>query len=109
MRIDFSSTVASVSAWLGDLGADDDGICSLEAYNAANVLVDVDSLAYGTSATPAGPLSVSGSIAYVLAKGSGPFPNSIFWDNVETTAVPEPATMAALGLGVAALLRKRRK
>lgn len=29
--------------------------------------------------------------------------------NVTATAVPEPATMAALGLGVAALLRRRRK
>lgn len=30
-------------------------------------------------------------------------------DDVAYTAVPEPATMAALGLGVAALLRRRRK
>jgi len=30
-------------------------------------------------------------------------------DNVRLTAVPEPASMCALGLGVAALLRKRRK
>jgi hypothetical protein len=30
-------------------------------------------------------------------------------DTVAYTAVPEPATMAALGLGVAALLRRRRK
>lgn len=30
-------------------------------------------------------------------------------DDVQYTAVPEPATMAALGLGVAALLRRRRK
>lgn len=29
-------------------------------------------------------------------------------DNVQLTAVPEPATMAALGLGVAALMRRRR-
>lgn len=30
-------------------------------------------------------------------------------DTIRYTAVPEPATMAALGLGVAALLRRRRK
>lgn len=30
-------------------------------------------------------------------------------DNVQLTAVPEPATMAALGLGVAALIRRRRR
>lgn len=30
-------------------------------------------------------------------------------DNVQLTAVPEPATMAALGLGIAALMRRRRR
>jgi hypothetical protein len=30
-------------------------------------------------------------------------------DNINVSAVPEPATMAALGLGVAALIRRRRK
>lgn len=42
-------------------------------------------------------------------------PNTDDWDwywqidDVAVTGVPEPATMAALGLGVAALLRRRRK
>jgi hypothetical protein len=42
-------------------------------------------------------------------------PNSGDWDwywqidNVTVSGVPEPATMATLGLGLAALLRKRRK
>jgi hypothetical protein len=33
--------------------------------------------------------------------------SSVFYDNLNV--VPEPATMAALGLGLAALLRRRRK
>lgn len=33
----------------------------------------------------------------------------ILLDNVELTAVPEPATLATLGIGFAALLRRRRK
>lgn len=34
---------------------------------------------------------------------------SVYWDNVGAQAVPEPATMVALGLGVAAMVRRRRK
>ncbi|RYG33416.1 PEP-CTERM sorting domain-containing protein [bacterium] len=35
--------------------------------------------------------------------------SNAFVDNVSIQAVPEPATMAALGLGAAALLRRRRR
>ena len=34
---------------------------------------------------------------------------SVYWDDYSVEAVPEPATMAALGLGVAAMLRRRKK
>jgi hypothetical protein len=34
--------------------------------------------------------------------------NTIF-DNVSVSAVPEPATMAVLGIGALALMRRRRK
>jgi len=33
----------------------------------------------------------------------------VVWSNIKVAAVPEPATMAALGLGVAALIRRKRK
>lgn len=36
-------------------------------------------------------------------------PAGVYLDNVRVEAVPEPATMAALGLGVAALLKRRKK
>jgi PEP-CTERM motif len=37
------------------------------------------------------------------------FGNTGRLDNYRATAVPEPATMAALGLGIAAMIRRRRK
>jgi hypothetical protein len=36
------------------------------------------------------------------------FLNAIIFDNVRVAAVPEPGTMAALGLGLAAALRRKR-
>lgn len=53
-----------------------------------------------------GSYSVGASITRPFTPGGSLFQ---YVDNFRTTAVPEPATMAALGLGVAALLRRRRK
>jgi PEP-CTERM motif len=41
--------------------------------------------------------------------GSTAAPQSMFIDNIAATAVPEPATIAALGLGAAAMIRRRRR
>jgi len=36
-------------------------------------------------------------------------PTGMYYDNVSFSAVPEPASMIALGAGLLALARKRRK
>jgi hypothetical protein len=47
------------------------------------------------------------SLALTSLGNAGPY--TVYLDNFRVGAVPEPASMAALGLGVAALLRRRRK
>lgn len=44
----------------------------------------------------------------VAFKATGDTGNNVFFDDYKVAAVPEPASVAALGLGVAALLRRRR-
>lgn len=58
-----------------------------------------------------GPTSGQFAFNYNVPNGgpSGANSDYIGIDSVQYTAVPEPATMAALGLGAAALLRRRRK
>lgn len=58
-----------------------------------------------------GPTSGRFAFNYFVEHGGPSGDNSDFIgiDDVVYTAVPEPATMAALGLGFAALLRRRRK
>lgn len=58
-----------------------------------------------------GPTSGRFAFAYQVPNGGPSGANSDFIgiDSVQYTAVPEPATIAVLGLGAAALLRRRRR
>ena len=106
IKVAFSTGMTSVTAWFGDNGTDNDGTVFLSAYDSTNILIATTSIARGTS-LPAQSLTVSGtSIAYVLGSTNATSnPHSIVWDNF--SAVPEPTSMAVLGLGAAALLRRR--
>lgn len=53
-------------------------------------------------------LSISGTFEEVHIFGNGVNHNPFGIDNVNWNVVPEPASMAALGLGAAAMLRRRR-
>ena len=111
IRFDLSSAVSSASVMFGDGGIDNDGVITLYAYNAANALVGQQSFNYGTSGTLE-TLTVSGAnITYLIGSAAGAEPgraNSVLWDNLTVTPVPEPASLAALTLGAVALIRRRR-
>ena len=49
------------------------------------------------------------SVTFSDAGSLGFLGSDLFVDNVQVAPVPEPATLAALGLGAAALLRRRRR
>lgn len=59
--------------------------------------------------TMAGPVNTDLSRVFVQSYNFGGQDYSVYWDNVSAQAVPEPASMTALGLGAIALIRKRRK
>ena len=116
----FSAGVSAVTIDFGDFGpSDDDTPVILRAYSGANgtgVLLGTDTETWlGSDSFPnfktlsVASASAIGSIRFF---GSGPFWNSLFWDNITATPaqVPEPATVALLGMAAAGLAgwRKRR-
>ncbi|HRJ27653.1 MAG TPA: PEP-CTERM sorting domain-containing protein [Fimbriimonadaceae bacterium] len=117
MRLTFDLPLSFVSIEASDFGADDD-VLSLWAYDgpegtgnlvgshvlsrsSSMQILDVQTLFVASSSYNIRSIRFSGvGINNV---------NNVYFDNLSMRAVPEPATSAALGLGVAALLRRRRK
>lgn len=102
----FSIPVLDVSIEFGDYGADSDTMI-LEAYagpDGTGPLVAVDVVVYGTAGFPTfATASVSGPpiLSIKFIGGSSGFPNSVFYDNITATPVPEPTGLALLGMGLA--------
>jgi len=108
---DFDNPLSAITFLFGDNGGDDDGFVTIDAYDAANNFVVGGNFFYGTSDT-VGSLNLAGTnMDHFMVNSNGTqAPGSLFFEVSATTngAVPEPASMATLGLGVVALIRRRR-
>ena len=114
----FSAPLTSVSLEMTDFGMDSD-TCVLNAYsglNGSGTLLGTDSKVWGTDSSPNFlTLNVAGSSppiqSITFVGGSTIGPNSMYVDNIigsgASPTVPEPMTLSLLGIGAAALLRRR--
>jgi hypothetical protein len=108
--VDFSKPITSFSIGFGDYGpSDDDSPVELRAYTGlggSGALVGSDSDTWLASDAFSLFKTVSytgGAARSVLFQSDGPYEQSLFWDNIEVTAIPEPVTLWPAGLGVLGL------
>ena len=108
LRIEFSTIVSFLYVEFGDGDPDDDGLVSITAYNMFDSEVATNSFSFGTN-TGIGSLTLNApNISYILTSSVSGL-NTMFYDNISVTPVPEPVSLIALGAGFAALLARRRK
>jgi hypothetical protein len=99
----FSAPIFSASFDFGDYGGDTPDILTVRAFSGLN---GTGSLIQTLTGGPNPVLSL------VFIGGTSDFPNSVFYDNitVSTTAasaVPEPASLTLVGIGLAGIIRRR--
>ena|SRR5579863_3832112 len=105
----FSKALSSVTFDYGDNGGDDDGNVTISAYDASDTLLGSQTKNYGTSGLgDSMTFNFNGMVSFTCESG-GAAPGSLFWEvSSSTVAAPEPLSIAALGFGVLALVRRRK-
>ncbi len=118
MVVNFTNPVRDASISFGDFAGDDDGSVVLTAWSGLNgtgTNLGTVSIPYPASLTLANGNSAIRTLtapffgiqSFTILSG-GPFPGTMFFDNVAATAVPEPASMILIGTGLAGLAARRR-
>lgn len=113
--LDFDQPLTSVIVEMGDIGQDADNLL-LQAYsdiNGTGTLLDSDTgfLVAGGNTFGFDTLTVAapGIRSLRIIGGSNAFPNSVFYDNIVITAIPEPSSFAAFFfVGAISSIRRRR-
>lgn len=115
--LNFSTGITSFSVEVGDFVPSDDDEAYFSAYTGADgtgSLLGTFTLSLPGSGSGFlyGTLSAGGStpaMSVVMGGGSASYPDSLFWDNIMVTPVPEPASIAGFGLAGLMLLARRKK
>jgi hypothetical protein len=110
LLLDFSALLTSVSVQMGDGGGDDDGTARLTAYDMGGFVLGSNTLVIDSAASLSTlSFSAPGIKSIKLETFGGPDNlNSVLWDNLQATPIPEPTAsgLASLLIG-AGLLRRR--
>lgn len=98
----FATYQSVVSIWVAQAFTPE--TFTMKAYDSWNTVIDTDSVT--TTDWAQLSVSASGTIDHVVLSYTGDW---AIWDDLEFSSVPEPASMAALALGAAVLVRRRKR